>query len=295
VTDPITSALNNAAGLLTGVNPPFAPQITELIGTNIPGQPLISARDFFLSQMESWVTSIPMSTQWIVLIERLPQNLTTEVLQTLERTDGSKNGFDIDIAKNTTYNQVTQKIVGCLFANGVTIPGDQYDVSSVSVPNNRGFTPGIIAGGRQTEPPTLVLEFRETNTSFTDFVIRPWVILAAHYGLAARPGDTAFTRDAKNVKVNMLVMQYTRSLANMSMIPRKVWQFYNCAPYNVSEQSLDYTEERLMITTTRWSYSHYTVANNSYFPIVNIINNWSKNGFPSITGGAFNINSFKPL
>jgi hypothetical protein len=236
-----------------------------------------------------------MSTQWIVLIESLPRNLTTEVLQTLERTDGGRNGFDIDIAKNTTYNHLTQKMVGCIFAYGATIPGEQYEVSTVSVPNNRGFTPGVIAGGRQTDPPTLVLEFRETNTSFIDQVIRPWVILASHYGLAARPGDTAFTRDPKNVKVNMQIMQYTRSLANMSMIPRKVWQFYNCAPYNVSEQSLDYTEEKLITTATRWAYSHYTIANNSYFPIVNIINNWVKNGLPNITGGAFNINSFTPL
>ncbi len=295
MTDPITSALNNAVGLINGTNPPFAPQITELIGTNIPGQPLISARDYFLAQMDSWITATPLSTQWIVLIERLPFNLTTEVLQTLERTDGSKHGFDIDNAKNTTYNHATQKIVGCLFTYGATLPGEQYDVGSVSIPNNRGFAPGIIAQGRQIEAPTLALEFRDTNTSFVDFVIRPWVILASHYGLAARPGDTSLTRDPKNVKANVMVMQYSRSLANMSMIPRKVWQFYNCVPYNVSEQSLDYTEEKLTTISTRWTYSHYTVANNSYFPIISIINNISKNGFPTITGGAFNINSFQPL
>lgn len=293
--DPITSALNNVAGLVAGTNPPFAPQIVNLIGSNIPGQPLISARDYFLAQMESWVTAIPMSTQWIVVMERIPTNLTTEVLQTLERTDGGKQGFDIDIAKNTTYNYLTQKMIGCLFAYSATMPSEQYEVSTVTVPNNRGFTPGVVAGARQTDPPTLVVEFRETNTSFIDFVIRPWVILASHYGMVARPGDTAFTKDPKNVKTNMYVMQYTRSLANMSMIPRKVWQFYNCVPYNVAEQSLEYTDEKLITISTRWTYSHYTIGNNSYFPIIDILTNWSQNGFPNITGGAFNLNSFRPL
>lgn len=275
--DPLNSVAEAVAGTFTGTNPPFAPQYGAVV-TNVPAVPIISVQETFLTQLQSWFTMIPMSTQWIVLIDRLPANLTSEVMQNLEITDGGRHGFDINLAKAVTYNQITQRLMGCLFAYGATIGAEQYDVNTVSVPNNRGFLPGVLAGNRQTDAPNLVLEFRDSNTSFVDAVIRSWVILTSHYGLVARPGDTGVSRDPKNVKCNITLMQYSRSLARASMIPRKVWTFYNCVPYNVAEQSLEYSEEKLTTITTRWTYSNYTVATNLYFPIANIIQTWAQNG-----------------
>lgn len=293
--DPLNNLIQNVGGLFTGTNPPFAPQVSQLIGFNIPGKPLISARDYFLAQMDSWITTNPMTTQWIVVIERFPTALKSSFIQALERIDGGNDGFDITTAVNLLKSYPFQRVVGCLFVHGVTIPAEQYDVASVTVQNNRGFLPGIIGGPRQTDPPSLVLEFRETNTSFVDSVIRPWTILASHYGLTTRPGDKATlvgnVYDDKNMKTNITVLQYTRSLQNVSMIPRKVWHFYNCAPYNVAEQSLEYTEEKLEILQTRWTYTNYTVADNLYLPLGSIIQNISQFGFPNITSDA---GTFKP-
>lgn len=292
--DPFNNLIQNVGGLFAGTNPPFAPQVSQLIGFNIPGKPLISARDYFLAQMDSWLTTNPMTTQWIVVIERFPVALQTSFIQALERIDGGNDGFNISTAVNLLKSYPFQRVIGCLFVHGVTIPAEQYDVGSVTVPNNRGFLPGIIGGPRQTEPPSLVLEFRETNTSFVDAVIRPWTILTSHYGLTTRPGDRSTVvgnvYDEKNMKTNITVLQYTRSLQNVSMVPRKVWHFYNCAPYNIAEQSLEYTEERLEILQTRWSYTNYTVADNLYLPLGSIIQNISQFGFPNITSDAGTFN-----
>ena len=283
--DPFSSALNslgqNIAGIGTGSNPLFAPQIAQLFGLNIPGVPIISTRDYFLTQMESWFTAIPMSTQWIVLIDRYPPGLKTSLIQGLERIDGSKTGFDIDGAKNILTSFPLQKVIGCLFASSVTVPNEGYAVESASVENNRGFLPGVIAGGRNLEAPVLDLQFRETNTSFIDFVIRPWVILASHYGFVARDPNN-YNEAIKNMKVNVHIMQYTRTRAGVSQVPRKIWNFYNCVPFTVNEETLEYTEEKLMNFNTRWTYSNYTVSNNLYLPIVEIINNFAQNGAPSI-------------
>jgi hypothetical protein len=89
---------DNVSGLLTGKNPLSQPSITSLFGFTVPGTPLISSRDFFLSQMESWFTTIPMRTQWMVLIESYPALLQTSVIQNLERTEGNFNNFDISQA-----------------------------------------------------------------------------------------------------------------------------------------------------------------------------------------------------
>ena len=285
--NPLTDALNglgkNFTGLFNGTNPSFAPQVTDLFGFNIPGVPLISVRDYFLVQMESWFTSIPNSTQWVIVIDRYPACLRTSVIQGLERTDGAKKGYDIDTAVTILNSFPLQKIIGCLFAHEITIPTEQFEVQTATIANNRGFLPGILGGPRNSEFPSLVIDFRETNTSFIDFVIRPWVILASHFGMVARPGDTGRARDLRNVKCNMTLLQYTRTSAGISMVPRKVFSFYNCVPYQISEQSYDYTDEKLISYQTRWTYSHYTVENSLYLPIGDLVNRISQGEIPRVT------------
>lgn len=297
--NPFTSALNglgqNFTGLFTGTNPSFAPQITDLFGFNIPGVPLISVRDYFLVQMESWFTSIPNSSQWIIVIDKYPPALQSSVIQGLERVDGSRKGYDISTAKNILASFPLQKIIGCLFAHEVTIPTEQFDILSASVPNNRGFLPGILGGGRNTEPPALVVDFRETNTSFIDFVVRPWVILGSHFGMAARPGDTSNSKSFYNMKCNMTLINFAATIQGISMIPRKVFNFFNCMPYQVSEQSYDYTDSRLTSYNTRWTYSHYTVENNLYLPIADIVNRISQGEIPRVTSFQNGLSITNPL
>lgn len=297
--NPFTDALNslgqNFTGIGRGTNPLFAPQVTNLFGFNIPGVPLISVRDYFLTQMESWFTSIPMATQWIVVIDRYPPALRTSIIQSLERTDGSKKGFNIDSAANILKSFPLQKVIGCLFAQGATIPTEQFSPESISIPNNRGFLPGVLGGARNAEPPTLVLDFLETNTSFIDFVIRPWVILGSHFGMVARPGDRNGLRDAKNMKVNMTILNYTRTLQNISMIPRKVWTFYNCMPFNVAEQNFEYETEQKTVYSTRWTYSNYTVENSLYLPVQDIVNRISNGEIPRISTLQNGIGNINPL
>ena len=297
--NPFTSALQglqeNFTNLFRGTNPSFAPQISELFGFNIPGVPLISPRDYFLFQMESWFTSIPMSTQWIIVIDNYPVNLRSDIIQGLEIVDGSKKGWDISTSVSILKSFPLQRIIGCLFANSVSIPAEQYNVDSVSVPNNRGFLPGILGSNRQTEPQSLTIEFRDTNTSFIDHLLRPWVILGSHYGMVSRPADVNGTRDFNNMKCNMTLLQYGRTLNSISMIPRKVWTFYNCMPYNIGEQSYNYETETVNNFATRWTYSNYTIENSLYLPVQDIVNRISNGDIPRITSFQNGIGSINPL
>jgi hypothetical protein len=299
VNNPFTSALQglqeNFTGLFKGTNPSFAPQISELFGFNIPGVPLISPRDYFLFQMESWFTSIPMSTQWIIVIDNYPVALRSDIIQGLEIVDGSKKGWDISTSVSILKSFPLQRIIGCLFANSISIPAEQYNIDSASVPNNRGFLPGILGSNRQTEPHSLTIEFRDTNTSFIDHVIRPWVILGSHFGMVSRPADVNGTRDVKNMKCNMTLLQYGRTLNSISMIPRKVWTFYNCMPYNIGEQSFNYETETVNNFATRWTYSNYTIENSLYLPVQDIVNRVSNGDIPRITSFQNGIGSINPL
>lgn len=290
--DPFSSALSqigssvgqNLGNVVTGQNSLFAPSVANLFGFNIQGLPLVSSRDYFLTQMESWFTSIPLTTQWIILINSYPACLTTSIIKGLERAEAS-NAFDIDRAKSILTSYPFQKVTGCLFAQGVNIPNEEFGVDYINIENNRGFTPAPIVTQRNN-PGQLSIDFLETNTSFTDFVIRPWVIAGSHFGFVARnPKDAS--EKIKDVKTTVTVLQYSRTIQSVSMIPRKIWNFYNCAPIAVSDQSMTYDQEAFQsgrsYHSTRWVYSHYTVENNLYLPLSTVINRISNGQLPSIT------------
>lgn len=282
----LNDALNNAyngfvrnfINVGRGTNPLSQPQISELIGFNIPGVPLVSTRDYFLLQLQSWLTSIPLQTQWIAVIDTFPLCLRTDLIQALERTDGGRKGFDIDQAKTLLTTYPFQKVIGCVFAQGAQIPREAYTAKSLGVENNRGFIPGIISGEREGYGENqLTLSFLETNTSIIDFVFRPWTIMASHYGYVARPGDLPGSRDFFNIKSNLTLLCYTRSYQNISQIPRKIFTFYNIVPTLINNQTLDYGEEpgEALNYSVNFTYTNYTIQNSLYFPLADIITNIS--------------------
>lgn len=275
LSDAFNNALNgikdNIGGVFSGRNPLTQPQIGELFGFNIQGAPLISTRDYFLLQLESWLTAIPLQSQWIVLIQPFPQCINTNILQGLERTGGDYKNYNIDQAKNLLTSYGFQKVNGCLFAQSVTLPSETMKTATANVDNARGFLPGILSDGR-TPASTLNISFLETNTSFSDFIIRPWVIAAEHFGFVARENDTTTKRDSRNVKSTVYVLQYTRTFQNVSMIPRKVWTFFNCVPTSVETKMLGYDEPNAAPTiSTNWTYTDYALSNSLYLPLPNII------------------------
>jgi len=272
--DAFQGLTSNVVGVGRGTNPLSQPQITELLGFNIPGVPLISTRDYFLLQLQSWLTSIPLQTQWIAVIDSFPYALRTDIIQGLERTDAGKKGFDISQAKTLLASYPFQKVIGCVFAQGAQIPGESYGAVDMPIENNRGFIPGIISTDRAGYSNTpLRLSFLETNTSIVDFVFRPWAILASHYGYVARPGDQPGSKDFFNMKSNITILCYTRSYQNVSQIPRKVFTYYNVVPTLVTPIQLDYSGEPNQATSYQvdFTYTNYTVQNSMYFPLANII------------------------
>jgi|TARA_A100001201_G_scaffold138298_1_gene129093 hypothetical protein len=281
--NPFTEAIrglgDNVSNIFKGTNPLTQPSITSLFGFTVPGTPLVSSRDFFLTQMESWFTAIPMRTQWMVLIEGYPELLQTAVIQQLENTFGNSNNYDINQSMSILKSFPLNKVVGCLFAQGVDIPANEkleVNRDKVYADKQRGFIPGLVSNGREPYG-NLTLQFRETNLSFTDFVVRPWTILAENFGFVARPDG-----DQRNVSTNIHVFQFTRTYQKLSQIPRKMWSFYNCIPVSVDNKNLTYDQESLEINSTEWAFSNYAVANSLYLPVPDIINKIQQKGWKSL-------------
>ena len=270
----ILNSVNNAIrGVTNPINSIVGGTLAQpglsLLGTNLPGAPLISFREAFLRSLSQWNTSIPLNTQFVVLIDNFPEGLTTRVLRDLEPVVNS-TGFDIDLPKGTLTNLKNQGMVGCIFANQFNIPDDTVEADKATILNNRGFIPGSVLKNRNNFG-MFNLSLRETNTSFVDFVMRPWVIMSSHYGLVARnPNDPS--ERIKNPKTNLTVVQYTRSKEGLSQIPRKTWRFYNCVPTSIADR--DYAndeDEGVKNFNTTWTFDNYEINSNIYLSVSELL------------------------
>jgi len=171
-------------------------------------------------------------------------------------TTGKLEAFKIAKNVKTLQRYEYQKTPGgCIFAQGAVIPRESHNTSTVQVKNRRGLLPGVIGGERAPFEP-LRIQFRETNTSFLDTIIRPWVMLTSQFGLVARQPN-----DIKNMKSTVHVYQLGKTLADTPNVHRKVWSYYNCTPTAITDNAeLTYDmDTQNEFRTTTWAYTHYSL------------------------------------
>jgi len=287
--------LRSAGGALKGAassvlqNP--AGGAIELLGTNVPLVPLVSYRNHFLRMLSTWSGSVPNQFMWLLLIDHIPPVVSTAMLQNLEPVgDGDKIGNNIDKNLRTTSSYMYQKVAGCYFAQGINLPGENASYKYMGPPKSRGFIGGLYAEPRAPLA-QLDIQFLETNTSFLDFVIRPWIITASHLGLVARPGDDPESGaiDPMNIKTNMTVIQLAKTYQKRSSVQRKIFRFFNCVPFQMAAQNNPTNASAPQLINTQWNYTHYTVGGIPFIPVEEIISSFSSGSIPNIINGVTQI------
>lgn len=279
-------------------------KIDDLTGLNIfPFNYPFSYTENYLQHMEKWEAAFPNPFLWLVHIEDandpthpVPSYINSTNLAFVEPTNnmqGGFGGFEKQGNRNTISNittsnewdidqgktEITQATFmrtgggehGCLLADGVGLPGEQYNITDLPITNNMGFIPGKVGGNRSGLAP-LVVQWRETNRSFVDLVIRPWLILASHEGLVAKkPGS------GRNIKANITVIQLAKTFQYLPLMQRKIWRFYNCVPTSINQMELSYRDNSNYETyTTQWHYTHYTIES---LPNTDMTQYMNKSGF----------------
>ena len=242
-----------------------SPQIGTSILGNLPSIPIVSPQNYFLQQMESWISAPSNATQWVLLIDSFPKTLKTEVMRELEYTRGE--GWNVPYKQLTNY--FLHKTIGCVFAQNVQIPAERVDVS---YPDSfRSFRGSPVGGPRQPHR-NLELSFLETNLSFVDGICRPWAALTAHKGLVARPED-------ESIKTNMTIIQYAKTNQFLSPIARKMWTFFDVCCTNVPNVPYDYKNDAVEIRSgIEFAFSNYQVYNTTYIPVFSLIDKFSNGG-----------------
>jgi hypothetical protein len=213
----------------------------------------------FLELIDTESFHIPFSAQWAVLIT-LPDGLIGEI-KNVPNFEDSRWYPGSDIFTELTKQSVfTDEGVGCIFADSVTQIGDGFGVTDADIGDSGttgGIIPGIYSKNRTGFASKLLkMKFRETSLSFTDFVIRPWIILASHYGRIADKNNVT-----KSPEITVINFSKGKSPAQI----RKSFKYFQCTPYMVDDIEMTYEKDTVMSYSVTWSFERYAIYSDATF------------------------------
>ena len=242
-------------------------------------QPIMTRQSFF-EVLQNWESALPMQELWMVFF-KIPKVVTDAnvgawgehlIKLPVDANQDSPGALGVDTAKRLFDKPKFNTHIGCAFAQTVSLPPEQANIGHVGVQHQRGFIKGPVHEGRQVFG-SLNIEFLETNVSFVDFLIRPWTILADHFGFVARPDinirtDITLINFAKaGVDLDINERHYAGGNQGMDalagknlrgFVPRKIWIFQNCCPINITAERFSHTLDTSPgRRDTEWNFSRY--------------------------------------
>ena len=250
----------------------LTPKFFDIKNPAIKPSPTGGHIPYFHQLLCQWAFSMALSFFWVVVIE--PQNFTNlkESILALKNIDPSKDGqWDItDREINKVFSEQTQKTIGCIFADSVSMPGETITTEHFGGASGRmGHlkSPGIV--GRSSDG-NLEIGFRETNLSFTDYFLRPWSIITGYKGLIAdngslnARGSQAYWKGS--IKANITIYQLAKAYKvgtyqepNLESVVRKHIDFYDCCPINVSSDAITSESKGVNMRQVNFAYNYSVV------------------------------------
>lgn len=252
--------------------------------------------DNFFYNLGKWAAGIPLQHLWVIVIDfRKIQNSINYWL-TSDATDITPfNSPEQEMFASLTSTEYQNKMFeqysyGCLFARSISVPGEKIETTRAGIEGMSGglLFPNIIAN--RSPLPEIGVSFMETNASFVDFVIRPWLVATSHAGTVARMSN--------NLKTNMTAYFYSKSdtlsdnrakagtsslivdgratnsqfyspgepftLNGEPLNARKIFTFEDILPTSVNAQEYTQSGEGLQIRPCNFTYTkYYTTSSNS--------------------------------
>jgi len=206
----------------------------------------------FLSFLSSPDTQIPLQSNFLIVFDRLPGAFLNgnTFPASFENQWNIQNTQDALIQVITSNQNSPFGGYACLFAQGFSSPTENVDIARQNVLSgpSGGLIGGLTSAGRAPFN-SLDIDFLETNSSFIDFVIRPWVALIGHYGLINRDPNSA-----QNVKADISAVLFDKNNNNNI---RKIFSFKGCAPTGVGTIAHVYGDDRAS-TANKVSFQYNT-------------------------------------
>lgn len=218
--------------------------------------------DAYLKILSTPSFHIPVEANFIVGINNV-STIAERVTRQLNTISGNKltlKGYETILTNPLLKNEL-------FFATGVTLPGESISdgrvgFSAAGVSVYGGLLSSPILKGRK-DLSNFQIALIETNQSFIDYVMRPWIVAVSHFGLFARgEGEGAQNQNFKTtVTVNFL--DRTEIEKDTDKKIRKSVTFFNAAPLSVDGYETSYGNNKstgVRFAKTTWTYSNYSVS-----------------------------------
>lgn len=195
----------------------------------------------FYNNFLTTLNSPPINNLWIVFIDKLP---TSTFLKKYTEREGSV--LTPDVYKKAYNESVRPR--GIIIAQGVKHVGEGLQFKRDGY-NATGLWKGIISGGR-SDIEQFNISFLETNLSFVDYAIRPWLVAISHEGLTQK----------SLIANNITVWHLSKMGARTNMVRRKVIKYHHCFPTNVDSQEYNYSGDDVRIQRqVQFGFLYYTL------------------------------------
>lgn len=215
---------------------------------NTAGAANLPTMPYFLSNFLSKpVGSIPRVPIWSITFDSIP-------LDTIIRVNDYEENFIQQLDDNTLKTlcgDVLHTSKGCLYAQGVQLPGDGF-TSNAEGQQQGGLYREYMNQGRD-DLSKIKVSFIDTSVSFVEHVVRPWVLMVSWLGMIKR---------SLEYRTNINVMRWGLGMngGNTPVIYQQ-WTFYGACPVSVSNEDIDYTVQsgfiRRDVSFVFQKYSYY--------------------------------------
>lgn len=218
-----------------------------------------SPYSYYLDLLGSWPTGIALASQWFLYFDFSSiTSLTNQFEENLRNRETQSGwGYNPNATKyllDGSLQWQTSNLTGCVFTRQVILPSESINASHEGL-SYGGFLGPATASNREKYQ-NLSVTFLETNASFLDLIIRPWLIMVGYNGLVARDEQSP-----KRVKCNfadVVLLAKTGSYSPMGV--RKIYRFYNIAPISLQSETYSYAEEGLKYSDVKFVYDRYAVS-----------------------------------
>jgi len=186
--------------------------------------------EYFLQEVLSKPASaLPKGAQWILVFENLG-GVKAAIIETAKL---EPKKWEIEKGFDTITTDSLQKTKGCMFVQAVGLPEESIIANPEGLQYNQ-FIRTSVGGGRNTNN-TLRISFLETNVSFVDNVIRPWVVTTGRLGMIARPDE-----DGQRYRDNISLYKLGVTQRNVTPTILMKYTFYGVCPIEVSSEEYNY-------------------------------------------------------
>jgi len=226
----------------------------------------INPYSYYLNTISTWSTAPALANLWYVIFNFDGSVVSASLLDKLNEWEDYKSniGQGWGVTTNVVEGLLSQanqsgsngeiSLNGCVFARQVNIPGERVTINRTGLDYGGLLAPNT--ANTRNSPEMLTITFLETNHSFCDIILRPWLVMTSHLGMIAR-SDPSLNVKCKSVTLYQLAKNKLGHKAPLQV--RKQIKFFNVVPTSVDGFAVA-QDDGITNRTASFAYDQYVIG-----------------------------------